>query len=102
MHAPQQEVTEGRDGSTEGGSHQSSSEFGLQPERLAPAGPDDKLVQVIAFPAHGNLEGVMEVRNGAVTADQEVPPDHRTDLAQPDVELIDCGRRGNFAYAWRV
>ena len=38
LHAPQQEVTGGRDGPTRGGSRQSSSEFGLQPERHAPAG----------------------------------------------------------------
>jgi len=39
LHAPRQEVTGGRDGPTRGGSRQSSSEFGLQPERHAPAGP---------------------------------------------------------------
>lgn len=39
MHAPQQEVTGGHDGPRGGGSRQSSSEFGLQPERHAPAGP---------------------------------------------------------------
>ena len=33
LHAPRQEVTGGRDGPTKGGSRQSSSEFGLQPER---------------------------------------------------------------------
>ena len=33
LHAPRQEVTGGRDGPTRGGSRQSSSEFGLQPER---------------------------------------------------------------------
>ena len=39
MHAPRQEITGGHDGPRGGGSHQSSSEFGLQPERHAPAGP---------------------------------------------------------------
>jgi hypothetical protein len=33
MHAPLQEVTGGHDGPRGGGSRQSSSEFGLQPER---------------------------------------------------------------------
>jgi hypothetical protein len=33
MHAPWQEVTGGHDGPRGGGSRQSSSEFGLQPER---------------------------------------------------------------------
>jgi SAM-dependent methyltransferase len=44
MHAPQQEVTGGHDGPKGGGSRQSSSEFGLQPERHAPAGPYDVVV----------------------------------------------------------
>lgn len=39
MHAPWQEVTGGHDGPRGGGSRRSSSAFGLQPERHAPAGP---------------------------------------------------------------
>ena len=38
MHAPQPEVTGGHDGPSGGGSRRSASEFGLQPERHAPAG----------------------------------------------------------------
>ena len=41
----------------------------------------NELVQVIAFPAHGNLERIMQVGNGVVAANQEAPPDHGTDLA---------------------
>jgi len=32
----------------------------------------------------------MEVGEGAFTADQKPPPDHRTDVANPDVNLVDC------------
>jgi hypothetical protein len=41
-------------------------------------------------PIKSNLERVMEVGDGAFTADQEPPPDHRTDVANPDVDLVDC------------
>src|SRR4029434_4626364 len=43
MHAPWQEVTGGHDGPRGEGSRQSSSEFGLQPERHVPAGPIRRL-----------------------------------------------------------
>ena len=39
MHAARQEITGGHDGPRGGGSHQILSEFGLQPERHAPAHP---------------------------------------------------------------
>jgi hypothetical protein len=42
--------------------------------------------------AHSDLQGMMEVGDGAVTADQKPAPDQRYDLTQPDVELIDCYR----------
>jgi hypothetical protein len=63
---------------------------------------DDKLVQVITFPAHGNLERIMPVGNGTVAADEESPPDHGTDLAQPDVELVDVGKRCDCPHALRA
>ena len=46
-------------------------------------------MQMGVIPAHGDLQGIMEVGDGAVAAHQEPAPDQRRDLAQPDVELID-------------
>lgn len=40
-------------------------------------------------PVNGNLQGAMEVGDGAVTADQKPSPDHRADAANPDVGLVD-------------
>jgi hypothetical protein len=76
-----------------------------QPPRLRDSialATDDKLVQVIAFPAHGHLEYIMWVGNDAVAADEEPPPDHGTALAPPDVEWIDFGRRGGWTHVLRV
>jgi hypothetical protein len=64
--------------------------------------PDDELMEMLAFPAHGDLEGIMQVGNGAIAADEKTPPDARTDLSQPDVELVDFGKRGRWTHAWRV
>lgn len=64
--------------------------------------PHHELVEMVAFSAHGNPARVVEVSNRAVAADDEAPPDHRADLAQPDVELVNFGRGGHFAHAQRV
>jgi hypothetical protein len=42
-------------------------------------------------PAEGNLNRVVEIGECAVAAHPEPAPDHRTDLADPDVRLIDHG-----------
>jgi hypothetical protein len=42
--------------------------------------PDDELGEMVAFPAHHNLEDIVQVGNGAVAADQEAPPNRWTDL----------------------
>jgi hypothetical protein len=42
-------------------------------------------------PAEGDRDDVMELGEGALTADQDPPPDHRADPADPDMELV--GRR---------
>ena len=38
-------------------------------------------------------DDVMELGEGAVTTDQDPPPDHGADLADPDVELVDGRNR---------
>jgi hypothetical protein len=62
---------------------------------------DDELVQMIAFPAHGHLDRVVEIGNGAVAADENPPPDERTDFPQLDMELIDFGMGCRWAHALR-
>src|SRR6516165_12281540 len=47
-----------------------------------------KPVKVQVTPVKGNLQGVMEVGDGGVTADQEPSPDHRADAANPDMHLV--------------
>jgi hypothetical protein len=47
---------------------------------------DVEAVEVGVGPAEGNLEGVMEVGERTVAADQEPPPDHGADVADPDME----------------
>jgi hypothetical protein len=41
------------------------------------------------IPAEGDLEGIVEIGEGALTAEQKAPPDHRADPADPDVEVVD-------------
>jgi hypothetical protein len=75
------------------------------PTRLRDAitlSPDHELMEMVAFPAHGDLESIMQVGNGAVTADEKTPPDERTDLPQPDVQLVHFGRRGRWTHDPRV
>jgi len=40
---------------------------------------DAELVKVGIRPAHGDLEDMMQIGDGMVTADEQTPPDHRTD-----------------------
>jgi hypothetical protein len=54
---------------------------------------DAKPMPVRISLAHSNLQGEMEISDRAVAADQEPPPDHGRDPAQPDVELIDLYNR---------
>src|SRR5262249_20751905 len=63
---------------------------------------DNELVQVIAFPAHHNLEDIVQIGNGAIAADQKAPPDERTDFPPPDMELVDFGMGCRWAHARRV
>jgi hypothetical protein len=56
-------------------------------------GVDAEAMEVGVGPAEGDLERVMELGQGAVGAHQEPPPDHGADLPDPDVELVDLGRR---------
>ncbi len=43
-------------------------------------------------PVKDNLEDGMKLREGGVTADEEAPPDERTDIPQDDTELRDTGQ----------
>jgi hypothetical protein len=54
---------------------------------------------MIAFPAHGNLDRIVEICNSAVAADENPPPDERTDFPQPDMELVDFGMECRWAHA---
>jgi hypothetical protein len=49
---------------------------------------DAELVEVGTGPAYSDLEGIVQVGNGAVTTDQQTTPDHRADAEQDDFELV--------------
>jgi hypothetical protein len=61
------------------------------PANALVAAVDAEAVEVGVGPAEGDLEGVMEGCQRAVATDQEPPPDHGADLADPDMEQIDLG-----------
>jgi hypothetical protein len=55
---------------------------------------DAALVTVGIRPAHGELQAMMPIGDGMVTADEQTPPDHRTDAESDNGELGDgrfCG-----------
>jgi hypothetical protein len=54
---------------------------------------DAKAMQVGVIPAHSDLQGIMEIGDGAVAAHQQPAPDEWRDPTPPDVELI------NFYYS---
>ena len=66
-----------------------------------PARPADAIIPAVdaeamemgVAPAEGDLDDVMKLSEGPLTADQESPPDHGADLADPDVELVDGRNR---------
>ena len=62
------------------------------PAEAIVAAVDAEAVEVGVGPAEGDLDGRMEIGQGAVAADQEPPPDHGANLADPDMELVDLGR----------
>ena len=53
-------------------------------------------MQVQVAPVKGNLQGVMEVGDGAITADPEPSPYHRADAANPDMDLVDLNAVRSF------
>jgi hypothetical protein len=63
---------------------------------------DAKAMQVGVIPAHGDLQGIMEIGDGAITADQQPAPDQRCDLTQPDVQLIDFIMDEGSLIAWQA
>ena len=50
-----------------------------------------KLIEMRIGLAKRDLERVMEICNRAIAANQQPVPDHRTDLAQPYVDLVSFG-----------
>src|SRR5512135_1695156 len=54
---------------------------------------DAEAMQMGVAPAEGDLDDVMELSEGTLAADQDPPPDHGADLADPDVELVDGRNR---------
>ena len=48
-------------------------------------------MEVFTTPIKDELKDVMELGQGGVTADQEVPLDERTDAPHDDTKLIDAG-----------
>lgn len=58
--------------------------------------PKGEAMQVLVAPTEGNLDRVVEIGEGVVAKQEQSTPDHRTDLAQPDTELIDLTVRGAF------
>ncbi len=73
----------------------------LSKESAGPADPvdaivppvDSEAVEVEVGPAEGDLDRVMEIGECGVGAHQEPPPDHGADVPDPDVDLVDLGRR---------
>ena len=62
---------------------------GIGPVAAIVLAKDVEVVQVFVAPVEDDLEHVVEVRQGGVTAHEETAPDERTDLAQDDTQLID-------------
>ena len=52
---------------------------------------ETEAMEVVVAPVEEDLDDVLELGQGAVAADQEAPPDHGADLADPEVEQIDLG-----------
>jgi hypothetical protein len=63
---------------------------------------DVEPMEVQVTPVESNLQGVMEVGDGAVRADQQPPPDHRADAPNPGVELTDLDAARFFHNTARV
>jgi hypothetical protein len=59
---------------------------------------DAEAMQVGVISAHGDLQGMMEISDGAVAAHQEPAPDQGRDLTQPHVELINFNDGGRLAH----
>jgi len=53
-----------------------------------------------ATPAESDLDGLVQVYNGTVAADQETPPDMGTSLAEHDAKLIDFNRILGWFHSW--
>jgi hypothetical protein len=51
-------------------------------------------MEVEISPAEGDLQRVMEVGQRLIAAHEQAAPDHRTDLPQPDPELVNGWLRG--------
>ncbi|TQN49263.1 hypothetical protein DLNHIDIE_03443 [Acidithiobacillus thiooxidans ATCC 19377] len=54
---------------------------------------DVKPIQMRIAPAEGNLQDIMQVRDGTVATHEQSPPNHWGDLANPYVELVNHGAR---------
>ena len=54
---------------------------------------DNKAVEVVALPAHHDLEDAVECVERRVARDKKSPPDHGADGAEMDLELVDAVRR---------
>jgi hypothetical protein len=63
-------------------------DFGKAVEALA----DVKLVEVGIFPAHDDLEDLVELRECDVGPDVDAPPDRGIDVSKLDLELVDRPR----------
>lgn len=50
-----------------------------------------KLIELRIGPAKRDLEHIVKIGNRAIVANQQPTPDHRTDLAQPYVNLVRFG-----------
>jgi hypothetical protein len=53
------------------------------------AAVDPEATEVRVAPIEEDRDDVMELGQGAFTPVQDASPDHGTDLADPDVELVD-------------
>src|ERR1700694_3690936 len=49
---------------------------------------DHKLVEVIIFPAHDDLQDPVQLSQGRILPDREAPPDRRMNVPQRHLELI--------------
>jgi hypothetical protein len=53
-----------------------------------PLALDTELVEMGVGPPHGDLEDVVQIGNGTVTADEQAPPDHRADAQEDHFEVV--------------